>query len=183
MEIVSRNLKHTGFYYINSANHLKNIILFRHAMPDNNSFIKDHDRPLSSTGILDAKKMGVYLTEKNEFPDIVISSTALRAKNTAELAMEEGKWNCKIIFEGGIYKGDTLFLLKFVNQLDDVLSSICLVGHEPHFSNYIAQSTGDTYHRFSKGSMASIDFDVNSWKDINMGTGNLIWRVQPKEIS
>ena len=39
----------------------------------------------------------INLSQKNEIPDIVISSTAIRAKNTADLAMENGKWGCPII--------------------------------------------------------------------------------------
>ena len=68
---------------------MKSVILFRHGKSDwNASYGSDHDRPLNSRGIKAAKKMGLFLSTKNQIPDIVISSTATRAKTTAQLAME-----------------------------------------------------------------------------------------------
>ena len=126
--------------------------------------------------------MGLYLSGKKQLPEIVISSTALRSKITADTAMEEGKWSCPLILEAGIYGGTPIFLLNLVNKQDDGISSICLVGHEPNFSNFIAQSTNSTYQRFPKGSMAKIEFDVESWEDIKMGFGILNWLVEPGRI-
>jgi len=161
---------------------MKSIILFRHARAERCDLGRDHDRPLASKGIADAKKMGLYLSGEKLLPEIVISSTALRAKMTGETAMEEGKWSCPLILESGIYGGVPLFLLNLVNKQDDAISSICLVGHEPNFSNFIAQSTNSTYQRFPKGSMARIEFDVESWEDIKMSFGSLNWLVEPGRI-
>ena len=161
---------------------MKSIILFRHARAEIGDFNRDHDRLLVSKGIEDAKKMGLYLSGEKLLPEIVISSTALRAKMTGETAMEEGKWSCPLILESGIYGGAPLFLLNLVNKQDDAISSICLVGHEPNFSNFIAQSTNSTYRRFPNGSMARIEFDVESWEDIIMGFGILNWLVEPGRI-
>ena len=126
--------------------------------------------------------MGIYLSNKNEIPDLVISSTAHRAKITAEMAMTHGKWSCPLKFDTGIYSDDLNFLLQLINNQDNSPSSICLVGHEPNFSNFIALSTSDTYQSFPKGSMARIDFDVESWEEIVMGYGRLNWRVEPEDI-
>jgi phosphohistidine phosphatase len=143
---------------------------------------RDHVRPLSSRGISDAKKIGLYLNRKNELPDLLISSTALRAKTTAEMAMIAGKWPCTLELDEGIYSGDLKYLLKLINKQNNSYSSICLVGHEPNISNFIARLTGDVHTHFSKGSMAKIDFDVNNWVDIYMGFGRLIWRIEPNDI-
>ena len=70
------------------------IIIFRHGKSDWNAvYGKDHDRPLSKRGINASKKMGLFLKKKNQIPDIVISSSAERAKTTAELAIKAGTWN------------------------------------------------------------------------------------------
>ena len=161
---------------------MKTVILFRHAHPEIGGFILDHDRPLASDGISDAEKIGLYVTEKNELPDLVISSTAIRAKTTAEMAMSRGKWPCSIKFDAGIYERGLHYLLKLINNQDNSLSSICLVGHEPNFSNFIAQSTGNICKHFTQGSMAKIDFNVKNWEDLTMGYGMLSWRVDPREV-
>ena len=94
---------------------MKSIILFRHARSEIGDFNRDHYRLLVSKGIEDAKKMGLYLSGKKQLPEIVISSTALRSKITADTAMEEGKWPCPLILEAGIYGGSPIFLLNLVN--------------------------------------------------------------------
>ena len=161
---------------------MKSIILFRHCKPESGGFGQDHDRPLALAGISDAKKMGIYLSRKNELPDLVISSTAVRAKMTTEIAMAEGKWSCILELNATIYGGDPLFILNLINNQNNSISSICIVGHEPNFSNFIARSTSVVYMHFPKGSMAKIDFDVEQWEEIDMGLGSLVWLVQPEEI-
>ena len=161
---------------------MKSIILFRHAKTESCFLGRDHDRPLTEAGILDAGKMGHYLAEKNELPDLLLSSTAVRAKTTVDIAMNKGKWPCPLELDAGIYGGDQHFLLDLINNQDNTLSSICLVGHEPNFSNFIACSTGNAYKPLVKGSMAKIDFDVKCWENIAMGFGNQIWWVEPGEV-
>ena len=72
---------------------MKTVILFRHGKANwNKEFLNDHDKTLAPRGIKDAKKMGKYLSQNNNIPDLVISSTAIRAKSTANLAMKMGNW-------------------------------------------------------------------------------------------
>ena len=70
----------------------KSVILFRHGKSDwNATFESDHDRPVSKRGSKAAKKMGKYLSNIDQVPSLIISSTALRARNTAEIAIKAGK--------------------------------------------------------------------------------------------
>ena len=76
---------------------MKSIILFRHGKSDwNANYDGDHNRPLARRGIKATKNMGRFLAERNQIPDLVISSTAVRARTSAELAMEAGNWNCQM---------------------------------------------------------------------------------------
>ena len=146
-------------------------------MWDNN----DHNRTLSNHGINTVKKMGLYLAEKGS-PDLVISSTATRANTTANLAVDSGQWSCPIILERGIYGGSPSFLLDLVKGQNDNIKSICLVGHEPNFSDFIAQSISSNYIYFPTSSMAKINFDVKYWSDVGFDIGKLDWLINPKEI-
>ena len=83
---------------------LKNVFLMRHGKSDwNANYNDDHERPLAKRGIKASKIMGQMLSTRNEIPDQIISSTALRARTTAELAAEKGKWDSVIKFEKNIY--------------------------------------------------------------------------------
>tara|TARA_B100001013_G_C24541653_1_gene414923 strand:+ start:345 stop:836 length:492 start_codon:yes stop_codon:yes gene_type:complete len=162
---------------------MKSIILFRHGKSDwNANYDGDHNRPLAKRGIKATKNMGRFLAERNQIPDLVISSTAVRARTTAELAMEAGNWNCQMELESAIYGGSPDTLLNLTQQQDNTLVSICLVGHEPNFSMFISRASNDGYIRFTTANMAKIDFQVNQWKDIRFYEGKLDWLQRPKEL-
>ena len=73
---------------------MKSIPSFRHGKSDwNAKYEGDHNRPLSKRGIKAAKLMGEYLFNIKQVPEKIISSTAIRAKTTAELALKYGNWN------------------------------------------------------------------------------------------
>ena len=159
------------------------IIIFRHGKSDWDAiYDKDHNRPLSKRGIKAAKKMGNYLKQINQIPDVVISSSAIRAKNTAELAMNSGDWKSIFYIEPRIYGGSSEELLNIVQKINKKIKTVCLVGHEPICSSFISLCTFHS-QRFTTASMAKIDFEFKEWSEINFGKGILNWIKSPKEIN
>jgi len=162
---------------------MKSIIIFRHGKSDwGATYDRDHDRPLSKRGFKAAIKMGQYLDKINQIPDQVISSSATRTKDTAELAIKHGNWNSKYSIESKIYGGSSETLLKLVNLLDNEVNSICLVGHEPTCSSFISLCTFHS-QRFTTASMAKINFKSEVWNKIEFGDGTLDWIKAPKDLS
>ena len=163
---------------------MKTIIIFRHGSANAAAgYERDYDRTLTPRGVKDAEKMGRYLSEKNIKPDLVLSSSAIRARKTAEIAHTAGDWKSKFFLEPKIYGGDPYFLLDLIKQQDDSYSSICLVGHEPNFSSFIAKAiNASTCINFSTAAMAKIDFDIKEWTRIDFGIGTLDCLTHPKEV-
>ena len=162
---------------------MKNLILFRHGKSDwLADYTLDHDRPLAIRGKKAAKKMGIYLSKRNESPDLVISSTALRAKTTAEIAMSMGKWNCNILFEPKIYGCNTQTLLNIIKKQDDTILSLCLVGHEPSFSIFTSETLDCKYLHFPTATMAKIKFNISKWSLISFKKAKFDWLIRPKEL-
>ena len=161
---------------------MKSIIIFRHGKSDWDAiYDRDHNRPLSKRGSKAAIKMGKYLDKINQIPDQVISSSATRTKNTAELAIKHGNWNSKYSIESKIYGGSSETLLELVHLLDNKVNSICLVGHEPTCSSFISLCTFHS-QRFTTASMAKINFKSDTWSKIEFGIGTLDWIKSPKEL-
>ena len=162
---------------------MKSIIIFRHGKSDwNATYDRDHDRPLSKRGFKAAIIMGKYLDKINQVPDQVISSSATRTKNTAELAIKHGNWDSKFSIESKIYGGSSETLLELTHLLDNYISSACFVGHEPTCSSFISLCTFHS-QRFTTASMAKINFKSDTWNKIEFGTGTLDWIKSPKELS
>ena len=92
---------------------MKSILLFRHGKSEWNTYYdSDHNRPLAPRGIKAAKKMGLFLANKKQIPDIVISSTAMRARTTFELDIKEGREN----YIPCLYKEKIIVPLQLIRQ-------------------------------------------------------------------
>ena len=162
---------------------MKSVILFRHGKSDWDAvYNTDHNRPLAKRGIKAAKRMGEYLADLDQMPDLVISSTAVRAKTTVQLAMETGEWSSEFKLDRSIYGGSSGTLLDLLYNINDSMGVACLVGHEPTFSSFISNCTNSGWIRFPTASMARLDFEVSAWKEIRFGQGTLAWLTRPKEL-
>ena len=161
----------------------RSIILFRHGKSDwDVLYNSDHNRPVSKRGIKAAKKMGRYLKKIDQVPSLIISSTALRASITAKTAIKAGEWNTNLVFDKKIYESSIYTLIKIIKQQKDEYNKICIVGHEPTFSAFIEKCNNSIWLRFPTASMARIDFNITSWKEIDFKFGSLAWLSRPKEL-
>ena len=176
---------------MNSYNNHKNIqfksvILFRHGKSDwDAEYDSDHDRPLAKRGIRDAKRMGKFLSKRAEFPELILSSTALRARETAKLAMEAGNWDVDVELEKKIYGASLEEIINIIKSQDDKYNSICLVGHEPIFSTIITLTGNKNKIKFPTATMARISFSTSDWKRVLLEPDKckLDWFYKPKSIS
>ena len=164
---------------------MRSIILFRHGKSDwEAKYNKDHERPLAKRGIKAAKKMGQLLSKRNETPDLLISSTALRARKTAELATNNGKWTADTKYEKLIYGGSVNTLLSILKKQNDMYKTICLVGHEPIFSSFVEKITNTKWIKFPTAAMAKIIFKTEKWDEIELKPEkcDMNWFIKPKDL-
>jgi phosphohistidine phosphatase len=92
------------------------LVLFRHAKsawPD----VADHDRPLARRGIQAAPIMGRWLRDAGLMPDLVLCSTARRARETWQLAQPGLAAAPPVTFDRGIYEGTAADLLDLIRQV------------------------------------------------------------------
>ena len=162
---------------------MKSILLFRHGKSNWKArYENDHERPLSKRGIEAAKLMGKYALQIKQVPDKIISSTALRAKTTAELAAKFGNWNSDYSLNSDIYHCSTETLQTIIAKQDPTIHYICLVGHQPTFSFFLNEITGENLPGFPTASMAKIILPIDQWREIEPGKGFLSWFKRPKEL-
>lgn len=159
----------------------KCLILFRHGKSDwNAEFLTDHERPIAKRGIKAAKVMGKLLQAAGQVPDSVISSSAVRARTTVELAAEAGSWNCPIRVTSALYEADPLQVMGVIHQEPDTTATLLLVGHEPTWSELTAKLIGGGRVRVATAAMVQIGFEVDSWSKVEFGLGELVGLISPK---
>ena len=158
----------------------KSIILYRHATSDwNADYGSDHKRQLNERGIKSAEIMGKVLALSNQVPELVITSSAVRAKQTLQLSIEAGAWKCDVKEDEKIYKEDTGAVIEIIKSISNKYSNVMLVGHEPKWSSLTSILIGGGQVNFPTACMSKIEFDVNNWEYVDHRPGLLKWLLQP----
>lgn len=160
---------------------MKTLLFFRHGKSDwNAEYQGDHERPVSKRGQKAARRMGNFLKEAGQVPQSIITSSALRARSTVEMAAESGGWNCPVRVTDALYESSPEILLSEIRDEPDEVDLLMVAGHEPVWSETISRLAGGCRLRFPTAAVARIDLDADSWKDVRFGEGTLIWLVTPK---
>src|SRR5918994_6226511 len=112
---------------------MKTLLLIRHAKSSwEHSGVSDHDRPLNERGLRDAPLMGRRLAERGVVPDVILSSTALRARATAKLLADAlGSGAAHIVTDERLYAASADEVLEVVGELGSEVSCAAVVGHNP----------------------------------------------------
>ena len=150
---------------------MKSLHLLRHAKSSwKDPSLNDHDRPLSKRGRETAKTMATYLRRAKIVPDLVICSTAMRARQMLN-PIAKAKKPPKVVLEREIYGGTQQALWEQLWNLPESAKSVLLIGHNPALHdlalelaqanlNKLLPSAGG---KLPPGAMASFRFD-GAWK-------------------
>jgi phosphohistidine phosphatase len=153
----------------------------RHAKSDWKArFDHDHERPLNATGTESAMVMGKILARASEVPESVITSSAVRARTTVELAAEEGGWACPIRATDELYNTRLETVMDEVFAESDMTTRLMIVGHEPTWSTLLSELVGGGHHPFATGAVVRIDLPADTWSSVHLGTGELRWLLTPR---
>ena len=163
---------------------MKKLVIIRHAKSDRNSEVEnDHDRPLSARGFSDAPLMGKWLAANSYFPDAVISSTALRARQTCSIICEAVHFNPEAVyFTPDFYFGEISKIIKMLQSLGREHDVVFIFGHNPTFSLLANVLCPDFETDMPTCGIAVAAFDTNDWNNIGAGKGQLEAFVYPKKI-
>ena len=161
---------------------MKTLLLLRHAKSSwDDGSLEDFERPLNHRGQTAAPMMGKWLRRKKVKPDRILSSPAIRAKETARLVSEAAGWSDLVSYEPGIYEAPLQRLLKIVSGIRDEVNVAVLVGHNPGFEELLEALTGEA-RRMPTATAALIELDVDGWQQVKRGAGKLKWLTRPKDI-
>lgn len=159
---------------------MKTLLVMRHAKSDwNAEYGRDHERPLNDRGIRSARIMGRVLTADGLAPDLVVTSTAVRARSTASLAKAAGDWDCEVILDPSLYGTVADAAVQSATTVPDS-DRLMLVGHQPTWSILVSVLTGEQAE-IKTATVVAIDFDIAAWKDLPSVRGNISATYQPRD--
>ena len=162
---------------------MKTLLVMRHAKSDwGAAFGDDHERPLARRGVKAARRMGRFIAEAGVAPELILSSTAVRARMTAELAAAEGDWGCPIVTTGNFYASHAERVLETVWETGAGVERLLIAGHEPTWSTLVTWLIGGGRVRMPTAAVACLDLPHGGWGDLAPGTCELRWLVTPKTL-
>ena len=159
------------------------LLIMRHGKSDwGAAHGEDHERPLAPRGERAARRMGKYLTAVDHVPDLVLTSSAVRARTTAELAAEAGRWQCPLHVFDALYAASPATVLDQVMEVAGDAQRLLVVGHEPTSSELVSLLVGGGAVRFPTAAVACVEIAGNGWTDLGEGCGELQWLVTPRTL-
>jgi len=126
--------------------------------------------------------MGRFLTDAGTVPDLVLSSTAVRALTTVELAAEAGGWDCEIVTRPDLYASDPERVLDAIGEINGVVDRLLIAGHEPTWSTLVGWLIGGGRVRMPPAAVACLDLPHGDWIDLAPATCVLRWFITPEML-
>ena len=137
------------------------LVLVRHAKSDwGDPSIIDHDRPLNDRGLRDAPRMARALAETGFRPEVILSSTALRARTTAEAFAAE--FGVAVDLEPDLYGAPGRTLLSAAAASD--ARRVIVVAHDPGMTDLAEQLSGGGIGHMPTCAVASFTWDQDDWE-------------------
>jgi phosphohistidine phosphatase len=125
-----------------------------------------------------------YLKMKT-FPNLIVSSTAARAKKTAELVAKACKYKGEIVRSHSLYGAQPADYLKILEELSDKYKAVLVVGHSPSVEETVEVFTGSSDVIMPTCALAHISLPIQNWAELNKQKikGKLLKVWRPKELS
>ncbi|MFK4146049.1 SixA phosphatase family protein [Streptomyces sp. NPDC004065] len=125
------------------AGPLRRLVVLRHAKSARPEGVADHERPLAPRGRRDAPAAGRALAEADCLPDLALCSTALRARQTWELASAQWGTPPAVRYDTRLYAAGAADLLAVVREAPPEAGTLLLVGHNPGLEELVLELAGD----------------------------------------
>ncbi|MFE7174715.1 SixA phosphatase family protein [Streptomyces sp. NPDC057616] len=122
---------------------LRRLVVLRHAKSAWPEGVADHERPLAARGLRDAPAAGRALAEADCLPDLALCSTAVRARQTWELASDQWGTPPPVRHDPRLYGADAAELLSVVHEASAEVETLLLVGHNPGIEELVLDLAGD----------------------------------------
>ena len=170
------------------AGPLRRLVVLRHAKSAWPEGVPDRLRPLAARGRRDAPAAGRALAESDCLPDLAVCSTAVRARQTWELA--SGQWGTPppVRYDSRVYAADVPDLLEVVHEVPAEVETLLLVGHNPGLEELVLDLAGDglddtleqVRKKFPTSAIAVLAWHGTEWAALAPGTALLTEVTVPR---
>lgn len=162
---------------------MKTLLLLRHAKSSwNHPELPDHDRPLNKRGKQDAPRIAKVIRDNGLVPDLIMSSTAKRARKTARIVAKTCGYAGEVTLTPALYHAGPNTYIGTLSRQADEYQRIMLVGHNPGLEELLEMLVGQM-EPIHTATLARVLLPLTQWREINYETtGKLINLWRPREF-
>jgi phosphohistidine phosphatase len=167
---------------------MKRLYLLRHAKSSwKDTSLPDHDRPLAGRGRRAAKAMARHMRDHGVEPELVLCSTARRARDTLD-RIEPALGSPTVRVESDLYAASAPVLLERLRGVPDTVWSVMVIGHNPGLQELAlelarpASAASELADKYPTGALVTLAFDASSWQELDRDTAELVELVRPRDL-
>jgi phosphohistidine phosphatase len=165
--------------------------LLRHAKSSwSKPGLEDFERPLNDRGETAAPRMGAFMARRGLAPDLIVCSTAVRARQTLNLMLPYLKGAPELVYEDALYLATSAAMLKRLHKVEPGVRHAMIVGHDPGMHALAVELAGTgspddlarLAEKFPTAGLAVLVFEVRAWREVHWGGGRLELFTAPRRL-
>jgi phosphohistidine phosphatase len=166
---------------------MKTLLLMRHAKSSwKDTEVADQERPLNKRGRRDAPMMAQLLLDRELVPQEILSSTAARSRQTADLINEvlQGITGMQpqVEFLDSLYMAEPSVVYTVLSGLPNEVERAMVIGHNPGLETFLQLLT-NRIESLPTAVVAHLVLPIQSWSQLSPDTaGELVDIWRPKEV-
>jgi phosphohistidine phosphatase len=161
---------------------MKTLYLLRHGKSSwKDETVIDVERPLNGRGRKASEAVGNFLKREKIILDLVLSSSAIRARETTQLVMEVAKLRTDLRFDERIYEASAQRLLEVIRQIEKSKKSVLLVGHNPGLEDFLKMLTG-AVELMPTATLSKVILSASNWAEVGGKDATLEWIITAKQL-
>jgi len=130
--------------------------------------LDDIDRPLAERGLRNADTMANRLKELGEVPEMILTSPANRALNTALImARIWGLDSAFLLIHDVLYMAYVPEIEEVVGETPDSVRNLAIFGHNPAFTLYANKFLEDPLDNLPTAGIVIVTLECENWKGIS----------------
>jgi phosphohistidine phosphatase len=164
---------------------MRHLYLIRHAKSSwDNPSLRDFERPLNGRGQDIGPKMAHLLWKQGVKPDLIVTSPARRAIDTARFfGIQFGLLGDHFVPEPRIYEAAPIEILRIISQLPNEHHAVFLFGHNPTFTEVANIFAGeDPFANIPTCGIVRLDSTAAAWNEVYEGNTKVGEYWFPKEV-
>ncbi len=153
----------------------------RHAKTEMHSIDgTDFSRHLTTEGLAVSTSAGKYLLKKKIMPNRILSSSALRAAQTAQkVAWALGVEESMVELDDAIYNAAEKKVVSLISAVDDKIDTLLVVGHNPTFTKLVRKVSEVRIDNLTPGSFIALRYHIKNWSELGTQKGEFLFFAHP----